>query len=59
MRFVGLAGRQEGAVPEARPSMPSFREAFVFWLKLGFISFGVRPTDRDNAPGAGREAEMD
>jgi chromate transporter len=22
------------------PSKPSFREAFLFWLKLGFISFG-------------------
>jgi chromate transporter len=24
----------------AAPSRPSFREAFFFWLKLGFISFG-------------------
>ncbi|HET6789824.1 MAG TPA: chromate efflux transporter [Aquabacterium sp.] len=23
-----------------RPSRPSFREAFLFWLRLGFISFG-------------------
>jgi chromate transporter len=23
-----------------RPAHPSFREAFVYWLKLGFISFG-------------------
>ncbi|MES2308730.1 MAG: chromate transporter, partial [Verrucomicrobiota bacterium] len=22
------------------PSKPSFKEAFLFWLKLGFISFG-------------------
>jgi len=22
------------------PSKPSFKEAFKFWLKLGFISFG-------------------
>ncbi|NMM28370.1 MAG: chromate efflux transporter [Glaciimonas sp.] len=28
----------EGA--ESRPSPVSFREAFAFWLKLGFISFG-------------------
>jgi chromate transporter len=26
--------------PLQRPSHPSFREAFVYWLKLGFISFG-------------------
>lgn len=26
--------------PEAPPAPVSFREAFVFWLKLGFISFG-------------------
>ena len=26
--------------PQARPAHPSFREAFLFWLKLGFISFG-------------------
>ncbi len=24
----------------ARPSHPTFREAFLYWLKLGFISFG-------------------
>ena len=24
----------------ARPAHPSFWEAFVYWLKLGFISFG-------------------
>ena len=23
-----------------RPAHPSFREAFLYWLKLGFISFG-------------------
>src|SRR5215471_13427582 len=40
MRFVGLARRQESSVEEVRPGMPSFREAFLFWLKLGFISFG-------------------
>ncbi|HUG24737.1 chromate efflux transporter [Piscinibacter sp.] len=26
--------------PTDRPRSPSFREAFAFWLKLGFISFG-------------------
>ena len=26
--------------PLERPAHPSFREAFVYWLKLGFISFG-------------------
>jgi chromate transporter len=26
--------------PTDRPAAPSFREAFRFWLKLGFISFG-------------------
>ena len=25
---------------QARPAHPSFREAFLYWLKLGFISFG-------------------
>jgi chromate transporter len=26
--------------PTVRPPHPSFREAFLYWLKLGFISFG-------------------
>ncbi|MBF0270650.1 MAG: chromate efflux transporter [Magnetococcales bacterium] len=26
--------------PQQRPPHPSFREAFLYWLKLGFISFG-------------------
>jgi chromate transporter len=26
--------------PLERPAHPSFREAFLYWLKLGFISFG-------------------
>ncbi|MCU0842219.1 MAG: chromate efflux transporter [Thiobacillaceae bacterium] len=26
--------------PSTRPAHPSFREAFLYWLKLGFISFG-------------------
>lgn len=25
---------------ESKPDYPSYREAFLFWLKLGFISFG-------------------
>ena len=28
------------APPAAAPATPSFAEAFRFWLKLGFISFG-------------------
>nr|WP_297352614.1 chromate efflux transporter [uncultured Caldimonas sp.] len=28
------------SVPVDRPAMPSFWQAFLFWLKLGFISFG-------------------
>ncbi len=28
------------ATPQERPAHPSFREAFAYWLKLGFISFG-------------------
>ncbi|MGV3771897.1 MAG: chromate efflux transporter [Verrucomicrobiales bacterium] len=30
---------RESAAPNA-PQHPSFKEAFLFWLKLGFISFG-------------------
>lgn len=26
--------------PQDRPPQPTFREAFRYWLKLGFISFG-------------------
>jgi hypothetical protein len=40
MKFVGPARRQENAGTEARPGMPGFGDAFRFWLKLGFISFG-------------------
>ena len=29
--------------PGAPPPHVSFREAFLFWLKLGFISFGGPP----------------
>jgi chromate transporter len=29
-----------GASAAARPPHPTFREAFAYWLKLGFISFG-------------------
>jgi chromate transporter len=28
------------APPQQKPDHPSFREAFLYWLKLGFISFG-------------------
>ena len=40
-----LGGQARSAVgvdttPLERPAAPSFREAFLFWLKLGFISFG-------------------
>jgi chromate transporter len=28
------------ATPQEPPAHPSFREAFLYWLKLGFISFG-------------------
>lgn len=27
-------------LPLPRPAHPSFRETFLYWLKLGFISFG-------------------
>jgi len=27
-------------LPDSRPAHPTFREAFWYWLKLGFISFG-------------------
>ncbi|HTL56708.1 MAG TPA: chromate efflux transporter [Candidatus Limnocylindrales bacterium] len=40
MRFVNSARRRENDVEEGRPGLPTFREAFLFWLKLGFISFG-------------------
>ncbi|MBA2270661.1 MAG: chromate transporter, partial [Chthoniobacterales bacterium] len=32
--------REAGAEAATRLSHPSFGEAFRFWLKLGFISFG-------------------
>ena len=28
------------ATPDSAPAPVSFREAFAYWLKLGFISFG-------------------
>jgi chromate transporter len=28
------------SIPPERPQAPTFREAFLYWLKLGFISFG-------------------
>jgi chromate transporter len=30
----------EATAPPVRPRHPTFREAFFYWLKLGFISFG-------------------
>ena len=32
--------KDANATPPARPGPVSFHEAFLFWLKLGFISFG-------------------
>src|SRR3989440_7516603 len=34
-----IAGQDRHLMPD-RPGLPSFGEAFRFWLKLGFISFG-------------------
>jgi chromate transporter len=31
---------ESAAAPSERPAHPSFREAFGYWLKLGFVSFG-------------------
>jgi len=47
------------AAHETRVARPSFAEAFRFWLKLGFISFGG-PTgpNRDYADGTGRKEEV-
>jgi chromate transporter len=33
-------GRRPPAAQTEAPVLPTFREAFLFWLKLGFISFG-------------------
>jgi chromate transporter len=37
-----MANESDRTPAEAPPALahPSFREAFLFWLKLGFISFG-------------------
>ncbi|HWH69229.1 MAG TPA: chromate transporter, partial [Candidatus Sulfotelmatobacter sp.] len=40
MKLLASTRRRAGGTAEARPGMPTFREAFWFWLKLGFISFG-------------------
>src|SRR5947208_1924470 len=34
------AGEAAQPVTSAKPLTPTFRNAFLFWLKLGFISFG-------------------
>src|SRR5439155_15390785 len=34
------AGEAGQPVTSAKPVAPTFRNAFLFWLKLGFISFG-------------------
>ena len=39
MKSLSKSGALESAAPEGARH-PSFREAFLFWLKLGFISFG-------------------
>jgi chromate transporter len=38
--LITTSHTQERAVAGDRPRLPTFREAFAFWLKLGFISFG-------------------
>ena len=60
------AARRDDARFLAQMSAPgtlaavSFAEAFRFWLKLGFISFGgPARADRDHAPGAGRAPTLD
>src|SRR5881392_3036626 len=37
---AGLNEMRPGATPLARPASVTLREAFLYWLKLGFISFG-------------------
>ena len=39
MKTLSAPGGLDGGAPETTPH-PTFREAFLFWLKLGFISFG-------------------
>ena len=39
MKSLPKSGTLESAAPEGARH-PTFREAFLFWLKLGFISFG-------------------
>jgi chromate transporter len=38
--LITTSHTRERAVAGDRPRLPTFREAFAFWLKLGFISFG-------------------
>ena len=39
MKTLSVPGGLDGGLPETTQH-PTFREAFLFWLKLGFISFG-------------------
>ena len=47
----------DSAKPRSEPV--SFRQALLFWLKLGFISLAARPADRDHASGVGGAASLD
>jgi hypothetical protein len=38
MKSLSTPGARDGVEPEN--AHPTFAEAFLFWLKLGFISFG-------------------
>src|SRR5438093_11607177 len=37
---TGTTGEAASPATGAKPVAPTFRNAFLFWLKLGFISFG-------------------
>ena len=47
----------EGGV-EAQTKPVGFREAFWFWVKLGFIFGRTGGPDRDHAPGAGGQQAL-
>lgn len=40
MKALPISPGGDGASSASTPSHPSFGQAFLFWLKLGFISFG-------------------